>query len=472
MHVLVRLLKGYKEPLSYAVPPHYQALVREGSVVLVPLRKQEVAGLVVKVLHTHKQQAYVVREISSLFKFPEDARFFAFIEKVAQLYFTDAARLWARLSTFVFGAGASSAEEEASVQLPFSSSHTLTDEQSAAVYAVWQDVSAGLYRPTLLQGVTGSGKTEVYQELIARTIAAGKSVIFLCPEISLARYMQARLAQYFNQSISIGSWHAATGACERKQVWQWALAGMPMLLIGVHQPVLLPLQNLGLIIIDEEHDGGFEEKQHPKINSKHVALLRAREYGIPIVLGSATPSVATLHYAAQQGWRHCFLKTRFGGTFPNVEHVLLPSEKKRPHFWVSKALLAGLQDTVFAGRQALVYLNRRGYGFFSQCSDCGFIFQCSACAVSLTLHQEEAGGGFSRSLECHYCSFRMPLPPRCTQCQASTDTSKSKGIGTQQLVEILKKLLPSEEVERLQTLVVLSTAKESKALPEKFMVLK
>jgi len=446
MYVIVRLLKGFKEPLFYQVPPHLAPLITKGAVVDVPLRSKQLTGLVIEVLHRRPAVSYDIRLLTAVHQFPQDSKFYSFIEKLAQLYFVEPATLCARLRSFAFFEERENDDEE-EVEAD-SQAVALTAAQQEVVDALCRDVIAGGYMPTLLQGVTGSGKTEVYKAVMVTAIREGKTVLFLAPEVGLARQMQANFAQSFGGKIFVAGWHSGVAKNERQAVWQAAVQGTPMVLVGVHLPVLLPLANLGLIVVDEEHDGGYEEKQHPRINSKHAALLRARHYGVPIVLGSATPSVSTLYHAEQQQWRHCYLTDRFGGAFPAMQHVILSKEKKRPHFWVSKELLTGLADTVFRGKQAIVYLNRRGYGFFLQCAECGHIFECASCAVSLTLHHDEHAGGSERMLECHYCNFRRPVPRQCSFCGKNTDESKSKGIGTQQLVAILSKLLPQARIAR------------------------
>jgi len=446
MYVQVRVLKGYPRPLLYAVPEYLRALVGVGSVVEVPLRTQQVPALVIEVLADPPRASYAIRSILLVHALPVDSYYQAFLARLATIYFTQPLALIERLRAFVVAdPGLSDAPPLSGI---VHKQAVLTEHQQQVVTEVLHDSVTGMYKPTLLQGVTGSGKTEVYKALILEVIRSGKSVIFLCPEVGLARQMQQRFCESFEDVMIVGGWHSGATAKERQVVWQAAVMGKPLLVVGVHQPVLLPLSNLGLIIVDEEHDGGYEEKQHPRINSKHAALLRARYYNIPIVLGSATPSVSTLYHAEQSAWRRCFLTQRFAGSFPAVQHVLLSTQKKRPHFWISQELLTALQDRVFQGKQAIIYLNRRGYGFFLQCIECGFIFECGRCAVSLTVHHDEHAGGYERMLSCHYCDFRMPVPTHCTACKAKTDRSKSKGIGTQQLAAVLAELLPHAKIAR------------------------
>ena len=447
MYVRVRILKGYGQPLLYEVPADFGSSIAVGAVVEVPLRTQQKSALVLAVFKGKPEVSYPIKPILFVHQFPKDVKHHSYIQALSRVYFISPHKLMERLQRFVFVD-----EDAADVEL-FSQSPatitTLTHAQQAIVTDVSADLVAGIYRPTLIQGVTGSGKTEVYKALIVAAIAQGKTVIFLCPEVVLARQFYALFEQCFAAMMIVARWHSGITPDERMRVWQSAVKGQPMLLVGVHLPVLLPLSNLGLLIIDEEHDIGYEEKQHPRLNSKHAALLRARHYGVPIVLGSATPSVMTLYHAQQQQWRHSFLTERFGGSFPVVEHVVLSKNKKRPHFWISSELLTALADTIFRGQQAIVYLNRRGYGFFLQCIGCGYTFECSSCAVALTLHHDEHAGGYERMLECHYCTERKPLPKQCAQCGTSTDEGKCKGIGTQQLVSVLQKLLPQARIARV-----------------------
>jgi primosomal protein N' (replication factor Y) len=453
MYVLVRLLNRFARPLTYVVPPELADSVKKGTIVQVPLRNHHYSALVVLVQETIKKTPYKILPIAGLFSMPKDEQFTLFIERLAQFYFTDTMALYSRLASFVSHEPKERDEEAIAAESvdPVAAHATLTDEQKDAVAAVWQGAQKQQYFPVLLHGVTGSGKTEVYNELISRWIADGKSVLFLCPEVSLARQMYQRLARYFDGRILMGSWHSQSLATERRKVWQWVCEGKPCLIVGVHVPVLMPMANLGGIIIDEEHEAGYEEMSGARINTKHAALLRAQHYNIPVVLGSATPSVSTQYVARQHNWTVCRLTKRFGGAMPNVEHVVLSNKEKRPNFWISKQLLDALKDALFRGEQAVVFLNRRGFSFFMQCSGCGHIYECGNCAVSLTVHSVEHAGGSEQELHCHYCDYRRPMPVQCETCSTPTRDGQYKGIGTQQLVTILKKLLPEARIARADT---------------------
>jgi primosomal protein N' (replication factor Y) len=295
--------------------------------------------------------------------------------------------------------------------------------------------------PTVIHGVTGSGKTEVYKKLITATCESGKTVILLLPEVTLAIQFYNLLRKQLPSSIELRSFHSATTIKEKKQTWQLLVSGHPLVLLGVHLPILLPIANLGLIIVDEEHDVGYQEKKHPKINSKEAAIWRAHLYSIPIVLGSATPSISSLYNVKNKGWHLYALKNRYAGNFPTIKTVMLTDKQKRFNFWISKELQHAIADRMAKKEQVIIFLNRRGYSFFIQCSQCSHIPSCHACSVSLTLHEE----GY---LSCHYCGHTVNTPTRCPQCAAGQDALIKHGIGTQQVVRILETMYPEARIGR------------------------
>ena len=316
----------------------------------------------------------------------------------------------------------------------------LTKDQQTICDALIPLVRDPQFKASLIHGVTGSGKTEIYKELICTAFDAKKTTILLLPEVTLAIRFEQILKQSLPTDIPVFSFHSTTRISQKRAAWKALLNNEPCLIIGVHLPVLLPIGNLGLIIIDEEHETGYQEKKHPKINSKEAALLRAQTYNIPIVLGSATPSLSSLYNVEHKNWQFFELKKRFAGNFPTVTTVSLKEKKEqRKQFWVSKELKDAIADRLEKKEQIILFLNRRGYSFFVQCKACAHVFECNQCSVSLTLH---AGN----TLRCHYCDFAMLQPEKCPGC-ASTEFLK-KGIGTQQLVTILEKLFPEARIAR------------------------
>lgn len=451
-YVLVRLLNGFAKPLTYAVPASVGGdPLQVGAVIEVPLRNKQLPAMVLKVLSERPAVSYQIRALTRIQVLPGGGAYHEYLESLAALYDSSAFHFYRRLRSFLLN-GELIDEQEADEgdHEPYHRQATvqLTDEQAAAVAAVMPAVLEPRFHPTLLHGVTGSGKTEVYLALVRATIMAGRSVIFLAPEVSLARRFEQLFARDLGDGVAVYGFYSGVTKTARQALWQHMLAGKPMVIVGVHLPILLPCANLGLILVDEEHETGFEEKQHPRVNSKYAALLRARQYKLPIVLGSATPSVATWYHARQQGWTICHLTKRFGGAIAQIEHVVLGPARTRRHFWFSEVLLAAITKTLAAGEQIIVYLNRRGYSGCAQCTECGHRFMCSDCAVSLTVHLSATQ---EAELHCHYCARTQTVPPRCPTCKVSGSELCFKGIGTQQVVVQLQKLFPHARIARADT---------------------
>jgi primosomal protein N' (replication factor Y) len=364
-----------------------------------------------------------------------------FIQKLSLYYQIDPLSCITRIKYFV----EHKEKENAHRQKP-KPSHTarevqLTHEQQAVVEYICPAIINPTYTPTVIHGVTGSGKTECYKEAIKAALAHNKTTILLLPEVTLAVNFAQRLARELGSTVPLYSFHSSASATEKKALWSALVAGKPVLIIGVHLPILLPIANLGLIIVDEEHEVGYQEKKHPKINSKEAALIRAQTYNIPIMLGSATPSIQTLYNVTERNWKLFTITKRFAGAFPTVKLELLTDGKERKQFWISQTLHKAIGERLERKEQTLLFLNRRGFSFFVQCKPCGFIFACDACSVSLTLHADN-------TLTCHYCGHKQQLAPKCPRCATPEINFIKKGIGTQQLVGIITKLFPTARVER------------------------
>lgn len=459
MFVQVQLLSGWQEPLWYEVPTNLQSQIIVGSFLEVPLRTQKLACIVKQIKNEAPHSKSPLRKIIGVFAFPDDPHYRKFTQQVAGFFYIDPASLHQRIIGHVDTAPeltASStdiaateivlatANNETEKQL---SSITLSGEQQIAADALTQKILANTYFPALLHGVTGSGKTEVYKKLIETAIYNGKSVIILLPEVALALQFEAIFKSQLSFPEKIFSFHSMTKISEKRQLWNNLLKGLPSVIIGVHLPILLPIANLGCIIIDEEHERGFQEKRHPKINSKEIALWRAQKYNCPIVLGSATPSLQTLHAVATGKITRYRLTQRFKGTFPQITHISLLKEKKsRKSFWVTKELESAITECLKRGEQVILYLNRRGHSFSAQCQECGTIVMCTSCSVSLTPHTAEDSGIFT--LMCHYCGCSQPVPTECSACKKSEKPLIMKGIGTQQLTTIIQKLFPAARIAR------------------------
>jgi len=446
MYIQVRLLKGWKAPIWYSVLEGSDPL-EIGSIVEVPLQNRKSPAVVIA-LHQILPLSitFIVRSILAVHATPNDEHYQGFIKKVASFYGIDPVYFYKRIRSF-FKIGRTVGpplviEKQISSSIPI----LLTDEQKVAIDGIFPALTNGFFEPVLLYGVTGSGKTVVYKELICKVLKEQKVVLYLLPEVSLCLQFQSLLARELPDFLVLG-FSSASSLSEKKQVWQSLLEGKSFILVGVHLPILLPISNLGLIIVDEEHEGGFQEKKHPKINSKEIALWRAKEYNIPIILGSATPSVQSLYRAKTLGWKFFELKKRFAGAFPQIIVAHLRENKsKRKNFWVTKELEERIREQLIKKEQTIIFLNRRGYSFFLQCKGCGFTPSCGQCSVSLTYHKELSG---NEELRCHYCAFWREMPLVCPECFLSAEHFLKKGIGTQQMVLILQELFPTAVIGRM-----------------------
>jgi primosomal protein N' (replication factor Y) len=314
---------------------------------------------------------------------------------------------------------------------------TLTPAQEKAVRAVRETEKT----VTLLHGVTGSGKTEIYLTLIAEALAAGKTAIFLVPEISLTPQMLAQLRARFGGFAAI--LHSGLSAGERFDEWRRLREGSARIAIGARSAIFAPVENAGIIVIDEEHDGSYSSESSPRYNTFDVALLRTQYNGCKLVLGSATPAVETYRRAREGEFQLLSLPDRINARpLPEVQLVDMRREVKRGNpSPFSARLRERLEHCLQAGNQAILFLNRRGYSQTVICRDCGYVAKCKNCDVSLTYHSEED------CLKCHYCGTRYKMLSACPECGGVH--LGYVGTGTQKVVGELKKLYPSARVLRM-----------------------
>lgn len=451
MFIRVQLLTGYKEQLWYSCPAEWDKSQLVGSLVRVPVRAQQLPALIVsKQLHA-PDVSFALRPATALEPVPQDPHFYKFIATLSTYYQISPITLIRRIKSFLYQKEVAAPPQKNT--LPSSVSEIrLTNPQAVIVDDLFKIMDEPSFVPTLLHGVTGSGKTEIYKALMRKAYAQKKTVLFLLPEVTLSLAFEQRL-QAELPNIPIIGFHSATPIKQKRQLWQMLLEKKPVVIVGVHLPALLPIPNLGAIIVDEEHEPGYQEKKHPKINSKEAALMRAKQLGIPIILGSATPSLSSLYNVKARGWKFYQLLDRFAGAFPTVTTVLLNDKKQRKNFWISNQLYQAIKDRLAKKEQTIIFLNRRGYSFFVQCKDCSNIIMCPTCSVSLTLHSDNM-------LYCHYCEYHITMPTECAQCKKN-DFIK-KGIGTQQVVAIVQKFFPEARIARAD----LDTTKKKKEWQE------
>jgi primosomal protein N' (replication factor Y) len=437
MYAKVRFVNGWQERLLYKIPESWQEKARIGAFITVPLQNRTESVLIEELIPTVEAYPYAIKEALAYDELVNDVRYQKYEQKLGAYYALDPITFYQRIMTFVHEKEMApenygTPDEKADTQAV-----TLTDEQKEAVAVIRPSITQSCYQPFVIHGVTGSGKTEVYVQLIEHCFTLGKTVIFMVPEVSLAVQFTQLFKKRFEDKQIFG-FHSATSAKDKRTLLQNIRNEQPVLVIGVHLPIHLPIRNLGLIIIDEEHEIGYQEKKHPKINSKEAALLRAQCYNIPIVLGSATPSISTLHNVQSKNWRILRITKRFAGAFPQIKIIPLKGRQKINNFWVSKELETAIKQRLEKKEQTIIFINRRGHSFFVQCKACGFIPHCEICSVSLTYHENE-------KLNCHYCGYATPAP---TKCACSSTQFLKKGIGTQQVVSILEKMFPTARVAR------------------------
>ncbi len=320
----------------------------------------------------------------------------------------------------------------------------LTPEQQAALGPILSDVREHRYEQYLLHGVTGSGKTEVYLHAVEEALAAGRQALVLVPEISLTHQIVARLRARFGDGLAV--LHSGLRPGERLEQWERLRAGDTPIAVGARSALFAPLEKLGVIVIDEEHDTAYKNEEGFRYHARSLAERRARAAGCPLILGSATPALETRHRAESGEIVRLRLERRIGGRpLPAVELVDLNAERKRGRrgakLIVTRPLERALRETIAEGGQAILFLNRRGFSTQIFCFDCGFAERCSACDVALVYHAPE------QLLRCHYCEFQKPPPDRCGGC-GQPDTALL-GVGTQRLEEEIRALLPDARVARL-----------------------
>lgn len=313
-------------------------------------------------------------------------------------------------------------------------------QQQTAIAAI---TAADGFQPFLLDGVTGSGKTEVYLQAIARCLAQGRQALVLVPEIGLTPQMLARFRGRLG--IAVHALHSGLNDNERARVWAAAARSQARVIVGTRSAVFTPLPQAGLLIVDEEHDGSYKQQDGIRYHARDFALVRGKALDVPVVLGSATPSLESLHNARAGRYTHLRLQQRAGDARPPAVRVF--DVRKRPlQDGLSPEVLAGIDQHLRAGNQVLVFKNRRGYAPVLLCHDCGWTAPCSRCSTPLhttpmTVH------GAGRRLQCHHCGARAPVPLACPDCASLA--LQPQGIGTERLEERLLQLFPDFPVLRI-----------------------
>lgn len=317
----------------------------------------------------------------------------------------------------------------------------LNDEQQQAIMPILSSIEENEHHVFLMYGVTGSGKTEVYLQSIEEVLKNGKEAIVLVPEISLTPQMVNRFKGRFGSKVAV--LHSGLSTGEKYDEWRKIQRKEVQLVVGARSAIFAPFENLGMIIIDEEHESSYKQEENPRYHARDVAIYRARNHHCPVVLGSATPTLESFARAQKGVYKLLSLKERVNKrSMPTVDIVDMREELRNGNrSMFSTSLIEKLTERLEKGEQSVLFLNKRGYSSFVMCRDCGFVIQCPHCDISLTYHR------YGQQLKCHYCGHEEHMPNVCPECQS--EHIRFFGTGTQRVEEELVKVLPESRIIRM-----------------------
>ena len=338
--------------------------------------------------------------------------------------------------------------------------YELSPEQNTVYEGIKKKFAQNPTEIVLLHGVTASGKTEVYFKLIDDCIKSGKNVLFLAPEIALASQLTKRLAKKFGTE-DVAIWHSSISDGERYDVWQKLYRNEIKILAGARSAVFAPLKNIGLIIIDEEHESAYKQTSPaPRYDAKVVAQKLQEFHQCPMILGSATPDISSYYRALNNGNLFELLKRYNNAKVPPVYVINMQNHGKAAYKnLISKPLQTAITETLEKGQQVILLINRRGFSTYTQCQACGHVIECPHCAIPMIWHAKD------QLLKCHYCNHTEYFPDFCPSC--GSDAFKNSGVGTQKIEQFIKELYPEHNVERIDS-DILSRKGEHVRLLEKF----
>ena len=317
---------------------------------------------------------------------------------------------------------------------PDTDAPALEPVQAAAATRMAGVVGAGTFAPFLLDGVTGSGKTETYFEAVAQAMRSGRQVLVLLPEIALTEHFLGRFEERFGAAPIV--WHSAQKSSERRRAWRAVAEGTAQVVVGARSALFLPFARLGLIVVDEAHEVSFKQDDGVRYNARDVAVMRARFEKVPVVLASATPALESMEMAEAGIYEKLDLPSRFGGaTLPDIAVVDLREQVPPRGRWLAPPLVAGIEERLERGEQSLLFLNRRGYAPLTLCRTCGYRFQCPNCSAWLVEHR------LSARLACHHCGHEVPSPDACPEC-GETDCLTACGPGVERIADEVAALFP------------------------------
>jgi len=327
----------------------------------------------------------------------------------------------------------------------------LEPAQAEAAAALRAAVDAGAFAPWLLDGVTGSGKTEVYFEAIAEAVRAGRQALVLLPEIALTEPFLKRFSARFG--CDPVPWHSGLRQSQRRRAWRAIASGEARVVVGARSALFLPYPKLGLIVVDEAHETSFKQEEGVQYHARDVAVMRASFEQVPVILASATPAIESRYMAEIGTYRELKLPDRYGGArLPEMAALDMLKDPPPRGRWLSPSLVRALEDNLAAGEQSLLFLNRRGYAPLTLCRHCGYRFQCPNCTAWMVEHR------FTRRLACHHCGHVMPAPHACPECKEE-DSLVACGPGVERIADEVAALFPAARLQIVTSDTIWSPAK-------------
>jgi primosomal protein N' (replication factor Y) len=438
-----------RRTFAYRVPAELEASLRPGSQVSVRFHGRPARGFVVEVVDQPPADTPLDRVldlVAVLAVPPLSPHLLALARWISDYYLAPpgevlAATVPGGLEGFAGSRARRGAREDTVVRLALPERLTLTAPQAEAVRAIEEAVGRRAFAPFLLHGITASGKTEVYLRAARAAREAGGQTLVLVPEVALGSQVVAAFERRFGGRV--GVLHSYLGVGERRRNWELARRGALDVVVGARSAVFAPLPALRLLVVDEEHEPAYKQSERLRYHGRDVAVRRAQMLGIPVVLGSATPSLESLANAARGKYRRLVLPERVDRRrLPTVHTVDLTREGEGGAM-ISRPLRAALAERLERGEQALLFLNRRGHSHHTQCRACGWVPACPHCDITLTLHVEPP------VWRCHYCDHREPAQAHCPSCRAAL--LRFAGAGTQRVQRELAAVFPAARVLRLDT---------------------
>ncbi len=328
---------------------------------------------------------------------------------------------------------------------------TLAGEQQAAADTLVANVAAHAFAPTLLDGVTGSGKTEVYFEAVAEAIHSGRQTLVLLPEIALTEPFLKRFHDRFG--CEPVAWHSGLRSTQRRRAWRAIASGEALVTVGARSALFLPYRNLGLIVVDEAHETSFKQEEGVHYHARDVAVMRGKFEECPVILASATPAIETRQQVALGRYAELKLPGRYGAAeMPTIEPIDLIEQPPERGRWIAPKLVNALEETLARGEQSLLFLNRRGYAPLTLCRTCGHRFQCPNCTAWMVEHR------LTRRLACHHCGHVMPTPRACPECKEE-DSLVACGPGVERIADEVTALFPEAKTAIVTSDTIWSPAK-------------